>query len=127
MSDMLPYEGTPPATDSSAEPKVERMESDDPLDRPLDEYKAEVPDHVKSLMGRMSRGKVYLLEETPAILHVGGEERIRGDPVSHSPECSCLRRRELTGSAHCSSCRPARHAGTHCMARCVPGALKKLS
>lgn len=58
----------------------------DPLDRPLDDYrrppKPEVPDHVKDLMGRMGQGKVYLLDETPAILHQGQQDRIRGDPVS---------------------------------------------
>ncbi len=32
--------------------------------------------------GRMGQGKVYLLDETPAILHHGQQDRIRGDPVS---------------------------------------------
>jgi len=79
MSGGLPYDATPPPSP----PKI----SDDPLDRPLEDYapSEEVPDHVRSLMGRMSKGKVYLLEETPAILHVDGESRVRGDPVRPYP------------------------------------------
>ncbi|ORX37432.1 hypothetical protein BD324DRAFT_651025 [Kockovaella imperatae] len=78
---MLPYEGTPPPDEHpTLGVETSEAQSTDPLDRPLDDYRAEVPDHVKSLMGRMSRGKVYLLEETPAIIHVDGEERVRRDP-----------------------------------------------
>ena len=100
---VLPYDGTPPpelappATQNGCQNGA--TTSDDPLDRPLDDYRPEVPDHVKSLIGRMGKGKVYLLEETPAILHVDGEERIQGDtvgsfrslvhPVALSREASC--------------------------------------
>ncbi|KAK4683552.1 hypothetical protein P7C73_g6693, partial [Tremellales sp. Uapishka_1] len=68
----LPYdEPSPPPT--SVEPSA--------LDRALDDQPpAEIPDHVKSLMGRMGKGKVYLMEETPAILHLGGEGRVRDNP-----------------------------------------------
>jgi hypothetical protein len=61
----------------------------DPLDRPLDDLiqqgssssSGPIPEHVKSLMGRMSQGKVYLLEESPAVV-IHNEERVKGDPVS---------------------------------------------
>jgi hypothetical protein len=33
-------------------------------------------------MGRMSKGKVYLLEESPAVVIMDDGERIRKDPVS---------------------------------------------
>ncbi|KAK8866085.1 hypothetical protein IAR55_001236 [Kwoniella newhampshirensis] len=78
MSAPLPYDATP-----SPEPELEPIEVENPaLDRPLDEYEVPlvVPDHVRSLMGRMSKGKVYLMEESPAILHVDSEERVRRDP-----------------------------------------------
>jgi hypothetical protein len=58
--------------------------TDDPLDRPLDDYRPPVPDHVKELMGRMGQGKVYLLEDSPAIIHVDAEAKVRGDPVGPS-------------------------------------------
>lgn len=75
----LPYDATPPP---SPPRDIETMQVDaDPLDRPLDDYKPAIPDHVQSLMGRMSKGKVYLLEETPAILHMDTELRVKGDPV----------------------------------------------
>jgi hypothetical protein len=82
----LPYESTPPLE----EPSISA--SADPLDRPLSDYHLsststtdQVPEHVKSLMGRMGRGKVYLADESPALLHVGGkEERIAHDPVGRS-------------------------------------------
>lgn len=53
------------------------------LDRPLEDYNPPrvVPEHVQSLMGRMSKGKVYLLEESPAAIVVDGGERLRRDPV----------------------------------------------
>ena len=54
----------------------------------LDDYvptQEPIPDHVQSLMGRMGKGKVYLLEESPAIILVDGQERVRGDEVSCSP------------------------------------------
>ncbi|WWC58762.1 uncharacterized protein I303_101306 [Kwoniella dejecticola CBS 10117] len=70
----LPYDGTPP-------PSSPPREDENPaLDRPLDDYTPAIPDHVQSLMGRMSRGKVYLLEESPAILHLDGQEKLRRDP-----------------------------------------------
>ncbi|ORY34256.1 hypothetical protein BCR39DRAFT_517262 [Naematelia encephala] len=75
----LPYDRTPspsreepPIVESSAEPSA--------LDMALDDFEPAVPTHVQDLLGRMGKGKVYLLEETPAILHVDGQERIRGDP-----------------------------------------------
>jgi hypothetical protein len=54
------------------------------LDRPLEEYNPTrvVPEHVQSLMGRMSKGKVYLLEESPAVILMDDGERLRRDPVS---------------------------------------------
>ncbi|WVW82483.1 hypothetical protein I302_104494 [Kwoniella bestiolae CBS 10118] len=73
----LPYDGTPPPRDS----EEENIEVENPaLDRPLDDYQPAIPDHVQSLMGRMSRGKVYLMEESPGILHLDGEEKLRRDP-----------------------------------------------
>ncbi|RSH92969.1 hypothetical protein EHS25_008417 [Saitozyma podzolica] len=74
----LPYESTPPPEDPSTSgagpgPAVAAMDqplTDDPLDRPLDDYRPPVPDH----------GKVYLLEDSPAIIHVDAEAKIRGDP-----------------------------------------------
>jgi hypothetical protein len=87
MSSGLPYDGTPPPEDRRDEPAgLDRPLGDhtEPLalDRPLDDYQPVVPDHVQSLMGRMSKGKVYLLEESPAVVILDGEERIRRDPVS---------------------------------------------
>jgi hypothetical protein len=87
---MLPYDGTPPPEERIDEPTgLDRPlgEYTEPsaLDRPLDDYQPntnEVPEHVQSLMGRMSKGKVYLLEESPAVIIMDGEERIRRDPVS---------------------------------------------
>ena len=75
----LPYGGTPPPPPSS--PPTNGVPT--ALDRPLSDYplQPDVPEHVKSLMGRMSRGKVYLLEESTGILHAEGGNRIRGDPV----------------------------------------------
>ncbi|WWC66215.1 uncharacterized protein I206_100116 [Kwoniella pini CBS 10737] len=69
----LPYDGTPP-------PSPPREEENPALDRALDDYTPALPDHVQSLMGRMSRGKVYLMEESPAILHLDGEDKLRRDP-----------------------------------------------
>lgn len=94
----LPYDSTPPPEDLARSSLLDRPLDDvvpgaaskadgmdvDPLDRPLDDYTPAVPEHVKSLMGRMSKGKVYLLEESPAVV-VHNEERVRGDPVS---DCS---------------------------------------
>ena len=87
---MLPYDGTPHPEERIDEPAgLDRPlgEYTEPsgLDRPLDDYEPnsnEVPEHVQSLMGRMSKGKVYLLEESPAVIIMDGEERIRRDPVS---------------------------------------------
>jgi hypothetical protein len=41
-----------------------------------------IPDHVANLMGRMSRNKVYLAEESSGIIHHDAEARLSGDPVS---------------------------------------------
>lgn len=89
---MLPYDGTPPPEERIEPSGLDRPlgEYDEPsaLDRPLDDYNPssnEVPEHVQSLMGRMSKGKVYLLEESPAVVMIDGEERIRRDPVSLNP------------------------------------------
>lgn len=51
----------------------------DGLDRPL----GELPEHVTALLDRMSQGKVYLLEESPAVIRANAKtERVRGDAVS---------------------------------------------
>jgi hypothetical protein len=42
----------------------------------------EVSDRARDLMSRMGKGKIYLLEESPAIVNLDGQERVRGDPVS---------------------------------------------
>lgn len=87
----LPYDGTPPPEeqrtiepDALDRPLGEYTEPS-ALDRPLDEYNPtssrEVPEHVQSLMGRMSKGKVYLLEESPAVVILDGADRLRKDPV----------------------------------------------
>jgi len=80
----LPYDRTP-----SPQPETPALETaltePSALDMALDDYVPAgqpMPDHVQSLMGRMSKGKVYLLDESPAIVLVDGKERIRGDPVS---------------------------------------------
>lgn len=83
MDGGLPYDGTPPPEEQpqarSEEPAGLDMALDDlPSDR---SQPKDVPEHVKSLMGRMGRGKVYLLDETPGIIHHDGDSRIRGDPV----------------------------------------------
>ena len=87
MSSGLPYDGTPPPEDRMEPSGLDRPlgEYTEPsgLDRPLNDYQPVVPDHVQSLMGRMSKGKVYLLEESPAVVILDGEERIRRDPVSY--------------------------------------------
>jgi hypothetical protein len=94
MSSGLPYDGTPPPEERRDEPigldrPLGDYEEPSALDRPLDDYQPNVvPDHVQSLMGRMSKGKVYLLEESPAVVIVDDGERIRRDPVS---SCSCER------------------------------------
>ena len=76
----LPYEGTPPP-DTQDVPTEAGPSEPVALDMALDEYAAVLPDHVQSLMGRMSKGKVYLLEESPGILHLDGQGRIMRDPV----------------------------------------------
>ena len=86
MDGGLPYDGTPPPEDSVA-PGPPRAE--DLLDRPLEDYRAAPPAHVAQLMGRMSRGKVYMLDETPAIIHVDDGRRVRGDAVSIYPSRPC--------------------------------------
>lgn len=77
----LPYDRTPspqpaPIDAGPSEPSA--------LDMALDDYvpaEEPIPEHVQSLMGRMGKGKVYLLEESPAIVLVDGKERVRGDQV----------------------------------------------
>lgn len=79
MSDTgLPYDGTPPPESATPQTAIESS-----LDRPFSEHSLEpqLPEHVKSLMGRMSRGKVYLLEESTGIIHSNDGDRSRGDPV----------------------------------------------
>jgi hypothetical protein len=84
----LPYDATPPPEErvepSGLDKPLEEYTEPSALDRPLDDYNPTnaVPDHVQSLMGRMSKGKVYLLEESPAVVIMDDGERIRRDPVS---------------------------------------------
>ncbi|WVF70305.1 hypothetical protein IAT40_005094 [Kwoniella sp. CBS 6097] len=78
----LPYDATPPPEDPRPD-STNNGEDNPALDRPLDEYEPpaeEVPEHVRSLMGRMSKGKLYLMEESPGILHLDADERLRRDP-----------------------------------------------
>jgi len=88
MSSGLPYDGTPPPEERRDEPlgldrPLGEYEEPSALDRPLDDYQSNaVPEHVQSLMGRMSKGKVYLLEESPAVVIMDDGERLRRDPVS---------------------------------------------
>jgi hypothetical protein len=91
MSSGLPYEGTPPPSTeatmtvpSALDRPLGDYEEPSALDRPLEEYNPTrvVPEHVQSLMGRMSKGKVYLLEESPAVILMDDGERLRRDPVS---------------------------------------------
>lgn len=93
MSSGLPYDGTPPPDEQRVNPLDRPLEEPtytepSALDRALDDYDApgsrsrEVPEHVQSLMGRMSKGKVYLLEESPAMVLLDDGERLRRDPVS---------------------------------------------
>jgi hypothetical protein len=70
----LPYDATPPPSPpNTTEPMA--------LDQPLDDYTPAIPEHVTNLMSRMGRGKVYLLEESPAIIHIDGVDRAARDPV----------------------------------------------
>lgn len=82
----LPYDRTPsPQPEAEAHIAEAALTEPSALDMALDDYVPAgqpVPDHVQSLMGRMSKGKVYLLDESPAIVLVDGKDRIRGDPVS---------------------------------------------
>lgn len=68
---------------------TDSMDVDHPLlDRALDDIPARraeaepVPEHVSALMGRMGKNKIYLAEESPAVIHHDGVERLRRDPVS---------------------------------------------
>ncbi|KAL1405014.1 hypothetical protein Q8F55_008637 [Vanrija albida] len=68
-------------------PEADGMDVDHPLlDRALDDIPARrgpdepVPEHVTQLMGRMAKNKIYLAEESPAIIHHDGQERLRRDP-----------------------------------------------
>lgn len=78
----LPYDTTPPPEETmDAGP-----ETSNPLDLPLSDYTPAadaVPEHVQALVGRMSKGKVYLLEESPAVVNPEAQQRVRGDPVSY--------------------------------------------
>lgn len=78
MDTSLPYDRTPSPPESPSQPpqdsKITRI---DPLDQPLDSYTQPIPSHVQSLLGRMGQGKVYLLEESPAILMTNSEGRIK--------------------------------------------------
>ena len=81
----LPYDATPPPDDIPPQAGPSKLDKplDDPLDKPLDDYKPpkSLPPHVSDLMGRMSHGKVYLLEESPGIIHVDAPKRLEKDPV----------------------------------------------
>lgn len=84
----LPYDRTPtPEPAPQPEPSSSTQNGPAGLDMALDDYIAQPPaisDRARDLMGRMGKGKVYLLEESTAIVNVDGKERIRGDPVSHT-------------------------------------------
>lgn len=67
----LPYDATPPPEETLTPA----------LDQPLEEYSPAVPPHVQSLMSRMSSSKVYLVDESPAILHLDGQARLREPAV----------------------------------------------
>lgn len=71
----LPYDATPPPGDTPPAPHLAA------LDQPLDDHPAAVPPHVQSLMSRMSSAKVYLVDESPAILHLDGHARLREPAV----------------------------------------------
>jgi len=101
MDGGLPYDGTPPS-ESTPSPSREPSALDRPLsDHPLD---PPVPEHVKSLMGRMSRGKVYLLEESTGIIPADGENRLRGDPACHVCFSCILLRQKNSGLRHWLRC-----------------------
>lgn len=78
----LPYDATPPP---EAPPSAPHLDDDSTLppalDQPLDEYPPAVPPHVQSLMARMSSSKVYLVDESPAVLHLDGHARLREPPL----------------------------------------------
>ncbi|ODN90214.1 hypothetical protein L198_06232 [Cryptococcus wingfieldii CBS 7118] len=77
----LPYDATPPPQSPPPAPQDDPMDGPAGLDQALDDYAPPVPSHVQDLMARMSRNKVYLVEESPAILHVDAmKERVRRDP-----------------------------------------------
>lgn len=71
----LPYDATPPPEAAPA------PAPQDALDRPLDDFSPAVPAHVQSLVARMSAAKVYLVDESPAVLHLDGHARRRERPV----------------------------------------------
>ncbi|OXG27052.1 hypothetical protein C360_06744 [Cryptococcus neoformans Bt15] len=75
----LPYDATPPpdAPPSLAGHSPPRAPS--PLDRALDDFPP--PPHVQSLVSRMSAAKVYLVDESPAVLHLDGHARLREPPL----------------------------------------------
>ncbi|KGB79062.2 hypothetical protein CNBG_4900 [Cryptococcus deuterogattii R265] len=74
----LPYDATPPPEDTlpPAPAPAPRLEA---LDLPLDDCPR--GPHVQSLMSRMSSSKVYLVDESPAILHLDGHARLREPAV----------------------------------------------
>lgn len=87
----LPYDDSAAAAAPDVAPTTTEVDGDHPmLDRALDDYpmggeerkREPVPEHVQSLIGRMGRGKVYLAEESPGIIHHDAERRISRDPVS---------------------------------------------
>lgn len=92
----LPYteEAAAAAQEAQVAEASETMDVDHPmLDRPLDDYNPRprrrspgeppepVPEHVQSLLGRMGKGKVYLMDESPGIIHHDGGLRLKRDPV----------------------------------------------
>ncbi|KAL7420656.1 hypothetical protein Q5752_004607 [Cryptotrichosporon argae] len=83
MDQGLPYDAPSPSAAAPAEPATDADGDHPMLDRALDDYvtpQADVPEHVQGLLGRMGRGKVYLVEESVGIVHHDGDRRIRGDP-----------------------------------------------
>jgi hypothetical protein len=81
----LPYDATPPTSPPQDDMATE-IPSINPLDRALDDHpsNAPIPEHVQALMDRMSKSRVYLLEETEVTTIPRAQRRLRGDPVSTS-------------------------------------------
>lgn len=89
----LPYDRTPtPEPAPQPGPSTTTYDAPAGLDMALDDYINQPPqisDQARDLMGRMGKGKVYLLEESTAIINLDGQGRIRGDPVSYVLVSSC--------------------------------------